>query len=165
MKGTKHMRMVGRLALLWIAAVLAMILVITIGLLWDSLSQPWLREARHFWERVGVVPVFEVSTVAALLSAMLPNACFGMAVLEKLEQGQQVTAATRGSHELFEAFFITSFLVLPLLAVFPLDEQLLRAAHPMTRGQYIWTFFGVWFALGALNVWAVLRRRQRLEGI
>jgi len=102
--------------------------------------------------------------IAAMFSAMLPNALFGLEVIARLEGGNTASESVgRRANEAFETFFATSLVILPLLFVFPVDERALWKAEHMSRSQYLWVFFTLWFVHGALNAWAVVRRRRRLE--
>lgn len=159
------MRMIGRLALLWFAAVLTMTMVVAIGLGWDSISQSWLRDSESFWIRLRAVPVIHAATLTAVFSAMLPNALFGHAAINRLERGEPEIGAVDRANEALEAFMATSLICIPLLVVFPPDEGNLWRAEHMSRSQYLWSFLAVWLVHGALNAIAVIRRRRRLAAV
>jgi hypothetical protein len=53
-------------------------------LLFDSISEPWLRDTTHFARHWEVVPAFEIATLATAIAFMLPPAFFGANALEEL---------------------------------------------------------------------------------
>jgi hypothetical protein len=91
-----------------------------------------------FLEGIGVYPIFAVSLVSTLLSFMFPAAYWAS------------NEGAWGNNAPFEVFFLTSFLILPLILAFPAPKQELQEIF-MSAGEYLSPFFIVWFVHGALN--------------
>jgi hypothetical protein len=129
----------GRAILLWLVGMVS----ITTPLVIYSTASDY-----SVWEVLRVMDIFRVTTVASMLSFMFPAAYYGA------NNGEW------GEHPELAVFLFTSFIVLPLMMIFPVDEQNLDYVF-MDRDIPVWGFMVLWWGHGAVNALHVRILRQR----
>ncbi len=148
-----------RAFLLFVLGVGAVMITVWIGIASDYFGHFGLMTTEQFWDRLKLIPVFEIVGVATLLSMLFPAAMYGINLQSNPDQPTH--AVGFGSHPEFNVFMLSSLCVIPLLAVFPPDD-LTRSETLFSPGQYIGCFFSLWLAHGTVNAVHVSMLRAKL---
>ncbi len=116
--------------------------ILYMGALLIQLATLWLESKANgfdvlFSEGVRVYPFFEISLVSSMLSLLFPAAYWA---------GNNGQWSENGS---VEVFFLTSFLIIPLVMAFPLSMEAEKVF--IDNGDYFIPLLSIWPAHGLIN--------------
>lgn len=136
-----------RAAVLFTSGLLAVIVPIAAGTVVDvwGWGNPEIF-LKMFFVRAKALSIFQVVTIATMLSMLFPSAYYGMNILS----GAEYENRGWGPDPALSIFLATSLIVLPLMLVFfPGDGEL--QAGGMSRDECVWPIFILWWTHGAIN--------------